>query len=289
VVYGPEQPIKLAGNVALAAVTVRQAERRIRDALLQYLSEHAPDAQPWTVDFTLADAQARRVTAWDGRITVRGGQPPWIGPQRFEIVLDSKDRSARGPEDARDRFVLDVRVSLPPAIVITTRSLPRGALIRSADVRLHHGRTLDVHNEAYHSIDEVVGRETTRAIPAEEMIRQSWVRQPLLIRRGEIITVYARSAGIRVRTLARARDDGSLGALIAVESLTDRKGYFARVSGVQEAEVYARPTQADAAAASRSAWPTGSGPAPRASRGRWAIGSEQPTTAPRMAARRLEP
>jgi len=45
--------------------------------------------------------------------------------------------------------------------------------------------------------------------------------------------------------LGRAHDNGSLGELVAVESLADRSTYFARVSSVREVEVYARSAKAD--------------------------------------------
>ena len=66
------------------------------------------------------------------------------------------------------------------------------------------------------------------------------MRQPLLVRKGEVVTVYVRASGVQVRTTARSRDNGSHGELINVESLENRKTYFARVTGIQEAEVYAR-------------------------------------------------
>ena len=59
-----------------------------------------------------------------------------------------------------------------------------------------------------------------------------------------MVTVFARASGIQVRTTARAREEGSRGDLIMVESLTDRSRYFARVTGIQEVDVYARPTSA---------------------------------------------
>jgi flagella basal body P-ring formation protein FlgA len=66
-----------------------------------------------------------------------------------------------------------------------------------------------------------------------------------LVQQNDVVTVYARAAGVQVRTQARARDAGSLGDLIAVESISDRKTYFARVSGIQEVEVDAHGTGAE--------------------------------------------
>ena len=71
------------------------------------------------------------------------------------------------------------------------------------------------------------------------------LRPPLAVHRGEVVTVYAQSGAIRIRTNARARDEGSVGELVAVESLLNRSTYYARVSGIREVEVYARPTQVE--------------------------------------------
>ena len=62
------------------------------------------------------------------------------------------------------------------------------------------------------------------------------------------MTVYARSAGLRVRTTARAKDDGSVGDLIAVDSLLNKQSFFARVSGIQEVEVFAHGIDASGSA-----------------------------------------
>ena len=125
------------------------------------------------------------------------------------------------------------------------------AVICAADVELCRDTSSDKAFAGFYSLDEVIGKQTTRAIPEGQAFRQEWVRQPLLVRRGEVVTLTALSAGIRVRTMARARDDGSLGELISVESLTDRKSFFARVAAVREVEVYGRAIRADGGGVSR--------------------------------------
>ena len=140
-------------------------------------------------------------------------------------------------------------VAAPACVVVAARSLPRGAVLQAEDCQVQGASPGQDGSECFQSLSEVVGRETTRAIAGGRAIDRQSVRQPLAVRRSEIITVYARGPGVRVRTLARAREDGSLGELIAVETLWDRKVYTARVCGIQEVEVPARLVQADGAAA----------------------------------------
>ena len=173
-----------------------------------------------------------------------------------QIVLLS-DRAEAETGDLRESSVsanagAERPVAPPACVVFVAKSLPRGALICAADVRLEQGQLIDEAGDAFPAIDEVVGQQTTRAIPAGTLLDRSCIRPPLLVRRGEVITVYARSAGIQVRTAAKARQEGSLGDLIQIESLTDRAAYLARVCGVQEVEVYARATRADRAATTDS-------------------------------------
>jgi flagella basal body P-ring formation protein FlgA len=114
-------------------------------------------------------------------------------------------------------------------------------LIRDSDVELVSHAT-NARSDALQSLDLVVGREATRAIAKGTVVQSQSVSPPVLVRGRDIVTVYSRCGGVMVRTTARARQDGSRGELITVESLQDRRAAFsARVCGIQEVEVYASP------------------------------------------------
>lgn len=133
-------------------------------------------------------------------------------------------------------------------IVVATRALPRGAVIGPHDVHLERRSPDDGPTEGFRAVEQVLGQQTTRTIAAGKPLAATSVRPPILVRRGEVVTVFVRSPGIRVRSAARACDEGSLGDLIGVESFEDRKTFLARVSGVQEVEVYARALRSGPAA-----------------------------------------
>ena len=243
VLLGVEEEETAENDVSSASVMER-AERRVAEAVARRLQSQVSGDVPWSVDVRLDPAQARLIASRQTEISVRGGSPPWVGAQRLEITARSPERSVR--------FHVDAQIALPASVVVAAKSLPRGAMIRPADVRLERGQLIEGASDAFHATDQVLGQQTTRAIPAGTILDRKCLRLPVLVRRGEMVAVYARSAGIQVRTAAKAREEGSLGDLIEVESLADRAVYFARVCGVQEVEVYARATRADRAAASDS-------------------------------------
>ncbi len=162
-------------------------------------------------------------------VTGVGRRPPRTGKQRFEATVHTADGPAR--------FPIDAEVSPPPEFVVAVHSLSRGVVIRETDVELCSVASKKAPPDAFHTINEVIGTETTQAVPNGKVLRSEMVRRPLMVRRGEVVTVTARRAGIRIRTTARARDDGSRGETVVVESLLDRTRYFTRVVAVRKVEV----------------------------------------------------
>ncbi|NUQ63601.1 MAG: flagellar basal body P-ring formation protein FlgA [Pirellulales bacterium] len=243
-IHAPELPRVADAAEPLAPPQAKRAERQLREAVLAYLNQAAGNDEAWDVRLSVSDELARRIHNSGGAVTVQGGTPPWSGTQRLEISVGANGQS--------ERIAIDVQIRAIPAIVVTTHSVPRGALITAADVELRRSASAPAQSDCFHAIDQVVGSEATQAIGEGMVIESKMVRTPLLVRRNEIVTVYARSGAVRVRTAARARDDGSLNDLIGVETLADRQVFFARVSGIRELEIYGRAAQASTVAGQES-------------------------------------
>ena len=221
-------------------------KRRVSEALVKYLSERDAALQGCSVHFELTDAQALALANPVRPLQVAGGYAPWTGPQRFELAVEG----AKEPAPA----VVDANVHAIAPVVVALRPLARGAVIREGDVELRHllgtmpGTLSGTMNPglaekiagALHALEEAIGHELVRPVSTGMPVPLDSLRAPLAVHRGEIVTVYAQSGAVRIRTNARARDEGSVGELVAVESLLNRSTYYARVSGVREVEVYAR-------------------------------------------------
>jgi flagella basal body P-ring formation protein FlgA len=243
------QAVREQVDTALTAAVVRKANARVHEAVVDYLQRNAPSGTPWIVEMELSPAQARAVADYSGTIVVAGGAAPWAGAQRFEFSLEQAERPTR--------FEVEAQVGVPPTVVVVVRPLTRGAIVRETDVDVQQSQVAESDADVFTRLDEVVGRETTRALTAGRVLTRDAVREPLSVRRGDVVTVYARSPGIQIRTTGRVKDDGSVGELVAVESFHNRGAFFARVCGVREVEVYAHAPQIEAtpAAAPRHSAP----------------------------------
>jgi flagella basal body P-ring formation protein FlgA len=244
-----------AGRKAPApAISPRQASDLVRKALLTYLQQQSGSKMDWEIKFELTPDQVQALSPIQAltpsqspssatrEVTVEGGTEPWTGPQQFTLSLPDADKPV----------AVRAEITLPPAVVVASRSLPRGSLIHAEDVRLQPGIAVQGSARVFQSLDEVIGKEVVRSIADGQILDDQWVRRPLLVHKGEIVTVYARSSGIQIRTTARSRDEGSRGELVTVETLADRKAFFARVTGPQEVDVYAHAGTVAADAPERS-------------------------------------
>lgn len=224
---------KASGTPRVPPGATRQARITLERFLRDYLDEQECDSSAWNLDFEISAERAARVVAAREEITIDGGESPWTGEQTFEIRLGAD-------ADQPTQFELPVTISARAGVVVCTRLLAPGSLIHASDVELSTDPMSDRTDEPIRQLEDCIGRETTRSLAPGQILLADFLRTPLVVRKGEAVTVFARSEGIQVRTVGRAKDDGSLGDLITVESLANREKFFARVSGIQEVEVYAR-------------------------------------------------
>jgi flagella basal body P-ring formation protein FlgA len=214
----------------------KRSQRRLQEVVLQYLKTVTGSDEPRILQFEASGDLARAAASSVKPISISGGIAPWTGTQRFELKIDSPEGVARYP--------LEVRVSVSEAVVAAVHSLARGAVIRETDLTLVRPTAGDVEEGSFHAVADLVGSQTTRAIPDGKIFTAEDIQTQLIVRRGDVVTVYARGNGIRVRTTARARTDGGLGEMVTIETMHDRNAFQAKVCGPREAEVIAQAVPA---------------------------------------------
>jgi flagella basal body P-ring formation protein FlgA len=113
-------------------------------------------------------------------------------------------------------------------------------MVRRGEVELRPINKVSKGFEYVSQLEDVLGREATRQLDAGQPVDARSLRQPVMVRRNEVVAVLAKGAGVKVRTSAKALEDGSLGDLINVETVEQKikQRFTARVVGLQEAEVY---------------------------------------------------
>jgi flagella basal body P-ring formation protein FlgA len=204
-------------------------------AIASYLETKAGQAATWRVSCEVADRYLALLARATAPPQISGGNPPWTGRQRFLVEIRTAEGAMQLPVYA------EVGATSIP-VVVAVQPIGRGEPITAADVALQAVDHLPAANGrriAVESVESLIGMEARQSIRAGEVVFSDQVQPPLLVKRGDAITVSSHAGGIRVRTTARARENGARGDLVQVESLETRERFEARVVGPREAAVFA--------------------------------------------------
>lgn len=225
------KPQPIAAEQPSPAASIRSQERqaaeeRLRQVMLEYFQQRTVDSLPaeqaagMEVEFEAGDELVRAVLVAERLTVVADAVESIAGHQQLVILADQA------------RFPMDVQLRVPQGVVVAARPLARGAVVRAIDVRMEYESPQRVTRVAYHSVDSLVGKQLTTSIGVGRPIAKNSVREPIVVRRGDVVSVIASVGGVAVRTDGKVRDDASAGEVVEIESLEDReRRFFARATG----------------------------------------------------------
>ena len=193
----------------MTSALIETLEKQIAEALVVYLDRCAADNLPWNVTVKLTQEQAYGLATGGQIVEITGGSSPLTGQQHFDIRMSKPSVVS-----------VDAVVELPQRAVVVRRSLPKGYIISASDVEL---RSVEKFRSEDYFVDlsAVIGMETTGVVREFSVLNQSMLRKPILVRKGDIVTVRSMNNGIIVRVNGKALDDGVKGATILVERIDD--------------------------------------------------------------------
>ena len=115
--------------------------------------------------------------------------------------------------------------------VVVTEPLRRGDLLTAARVSVQAIPRDTRVKDSYDDLEQVLGLEATRSLDKGAIITRTNSASPILVRRGDAVTVHSGSGGISVRIQAIAKSDGRQGDLVTVEAYDRSEKFEARVIG----------------------------------------------------------
>ena len=144
--------------------------------------------------------------------SARGG----AGVQSFLIV-------AQVGEKEEARFWVKAEVRVYDQVVVAARPLGRQETLSAKDLRLERREITSRTAQIFTRFDDVVGKQSIRAIQGDDVITASAIERPTLLKRGSPITLVFDSGILRVETQGVAEEGGKMGDLIQVKNSTSGK------------------------------------------------------------------
>ncbi len=202
---------------------------------------------------TAAEARARTaVTTADGRIDVvanpidaRVRLEACERPLTTSIPYGNKQSprvtvEVRCPGAKPWKLYVPVRTAVFRQVVIASRPLTRGSILTPDDIILAEFDTGLLPRGYIVAGTQAVGRKVRRAVKTGDPITPALLEIPTTIRRGQKVSLEARSGALTVRMVGIAQSDGILGEVIEFENTTSKRSVQAIVRSPQSAEILIR-------------------------------------------------
>ena len=138
------------------------------------------------------------------------------------------------------KIYVPVRRAIYRQILLATRPLARGSILTPDDIILAESDTSLLSRGYVVASQQAVGHKIRRTIMAGDPITPGLLETPAMIRRGQKISLQARSGALTVRMAGIARSDGMLGQVIEFENLSSKRSIQAIVRSPQSAEILIR-------------------------------------------------
>ena len=139
--------------------------------------------------------------------------------------------SASAADVSADRVRVTGRVRRMLDMPVLSRPIAPGETIAANDVETIALPSDRLNQTFVVAASELVGKTPKRSIRPGEPIRPGDIQTPVVIRRGELVTVVLQSAGLLLTAQAKALEDGAQGQAIRVSNTRSGKTLDAAVSG----------------------------------------------------------
>lgn len=112
-------------------------------------------------------------------------------------------------------------------VIISSRPIERDHVITLEDVKSRSVSRLDPR--AVTDINAVLGKSLKRTIGKNTTIKRDYLKKGPSVKRGDEITIVARSNGLRVTARGRARENADIGEMIELDNLASGKIIMGRL------------------------------------------------------------
>jgi len=172
------------------------------------------------------------------KFKVKGNRPVPAGTVSFKLFQKGRIRLQRCVKliaevnvngQVKNEVLLLGYIDVFESVVCTSRNLKRGEVIEKDDVYLAKRNGSRLSPKVVTHMDKAEGLRAKHNIKADTCLKEWMLEKTPVVNRGDIITIFAESGGLRVTVPGRVLMKGCLGDLIKVQNLMSKKDIYAKV------------------------------------------------------------
>ncbi len=113
-------------------------------------------------------------------------------------------------------------------IVVPSHDVARGTVLGDSDLEYQTVAVTDVRGGIVTSMNQLDGMETRRVLRAGEAVRTDDVRHPILVSKGQTVTMIFAAPGITLSATGRSMGEGGMGETVTIQNPVS----FRQITGV---------------------------------------------------------
>lgn len=182
--------------------------------------------------------------------------------RRFELVLDSASRGFYvAPTETAALDVLDITTDVARAhfratvaagktqrsvagqfflvteVPVLQNPVRSGDIIRASDVTFVDMRESDISAKTVLDASQLIGQSARRSLPALRTLSSSDVVEPVLVKKGDLVTVTLQDSALHLTAQGKALENGAAGATVRIMNTSSRQIVEGVVTGFQSVAV----------------------------------------------------
>lgn len=215
----------LAADAVRAAATVGRtiSEKQFLSLFSSYVCEKSGRSPEDTVVSRFRISGNKSIPA--GEVHLRVERPPHgelKGFVRLNVLVEVDGA-------VRNRVILSGWVDTYRRVVFAGRNLKRGQRIERGDLYMERVNIARMPSAAVVDIESIVGHQCKQTIRSGTAIKSWMLERVPVVDRGDLVTILAESAGVRLTVPGRVMEPGYKNEPVAVENTMSRKKVYATV------------------------------------------------------------
>ena len=235
----PNLGVSLAGvrgTVPVEIVVTRVRGSKIRNIYAGIYKDYVLSHMPWAkTDVTISDIRVGSTTIVPGKngVTYRvvaDSSLSFLGNTPLSIVM-----FRNGDRIGSVRVVGKVNVF--KKVAKAARGIKSHEVFTQNDVRFVKENIAELPHDVITDSGDIMGKESVRSFRVNEIIRKRDVAQPLLVQKGDVVTILISAPGLLITSKGQALEGGRLGQMMRVKNIATKRIVIGMVKGHKTVQV----------------------------------------------------
>lgn len=124
---------------------------------------------------------------------------------------------------------LNFRVGRYQSVVVAARTLEPRTVLSAADFRVESRASTETPPDALTAVTDASDLEAMQPVKAGDVVTSRMLRQKILVKRGEMVTLILEGRGFRITTQGQAGEDARRGDTVRVVNVTSKRDVLGKV------------------------------------------------------------